>query len=202
MSTGVIIYVIVMVIGALVKRYEKQQKEAQRRMQNRPLTRPNLNSMASSQPIQPKAAMPSKNPGQTARTRPVPALSGTMPPIVARPQDLREFTFDEEWLHQELEKSMERDLQPEVPGVVKPLPETGRKEVIHTETEDAEIFWQSGGKNHPREVSKVELAPQKPELLPPRLTREALIQGIVLSEVLQPPRARRPYRPIYMDRDK
>ncbi len=32
----------------------------------------------------------------------------------------------------------------------------------------------------------------------PDINRDTLIQGIIMAEILQPPRARRPYRPIYL----
>ncbi len=33
------------------------------------------------------------------------------------------------------------------------------------------------------------------------MTPENLIHGVVMAEILQPPRARRPYRPLYLDRE-
>lgn len=39
-------------------------------------------------------------------------------------------------------------------------------------------------------------------LLKPELTPKNLMQGVIMAEILQPPRAKRPYRPVYMEREK
>lgn len=133
------------------------------------------------------------------------SLGKRIPPIIHQSKELfdlfgfPEASVDEEWSDREM--SPEWGIEPEVPGAVNLSPENP-KERVRMETEDAEAYWKSGGKIGPRTQSAAEPVQKRAAALPDRLTSEALVQGIVLAEILQPPRARRPYRPIYLDRDK
>lgn len=138
----------------------------------------------------------STKPLQAAQNRSASLVKGKgVSPAGRSPEffDIEEIFFDEEWFTQGTESSQEWSIHPETPAVVKPSSEQGRNERLYAETEEAEAYWKSGGKK--QKISETEgsgVNLEKTTPLPERLTPQVLAQAIVLSEVLQPPRARRP----------
>lgn len=137
----------------------------------------------------------------TSMQRQQPQAQPKQPPVIPRPLDLgKMLTGDLRELErplQELRRLAEG--RQELPAAPQYTPETSRElEVVH-ETNRAQEFW-----NNPESAHKTETVPitKSGKVTPVQMTPNALAQGIIMAEVLQPPRGRRPYRPVYMDRNR
>ncbi|AZR73161.1 hypothetical protein BBF96_07045 [Anoxybacter fermentans] len=73
-----------------------------------------------------------------------------------------------------------------------------------SETEKVIEVWKDydGVEERIIEIDVYDQKPVRRELnLMLEMTPENLLQGIIMAEILKPPRARRPYRPVYLEQD-
>lgn len=67
-------------------------------------------------------------------------------------------------------------------------------------SQSAKVTFRSEKNNHAKR--RMKRSEDQDSLLKPELNPKNLMQGVIMAEILQPPRAKRPYRPIYMEREK
>lgn len=68
------------------------------------------------------------------------------------------------------------------------------------EVDEAEEYWKNPQALTARQVPQTAQKDAEADLLPK--TPQDILRAVVMSEVLQPPRSRRPYRPIYLDQER